>query len=106
MASEFQNQFQEAMREAELADLKKEVDDMTAQGAELRQLRSARATSARSSRSTQQPIESAIADKPPADVAERSRRRGSPRRLPARLRAETGGGRSRRSTAAPVAAPR
>jgi sec-independent protein translocase protein TatB len=31
MAAEFQNQFQEAMREAELADLKKEVDDMTAQ---------------------------------------------------------------------------
>jgi sec-independent protein translocase protein TatB len=28
MAAEFQNQFQEAMREAELADLKKEVDDM------------------------------------------------------------------------------
>ena len=31
MASDFQNQFQEAMREAEMADLKKEVDDM-AQG--------------------------------------------------------------------------
>src|SRR5262245_1638910 len=30
MASEFQNQFHEAMREAELADLKKEVDEMTA----------------------------------------------------------------------------
>ncbi len=28
MASEFQNQFREAMREAEMADLKKEVDDM------------------------------------------------------------------------------
>jgi sec-independent protein translocase protein TatB len=28
MASEFQNQFQDAMREAELADLKKEVDNM------------------------------------------------------------------------------
>src|SRR6201997_1810075 len=28
MAADFQNQFQEAMREAELADLKKEVDDM------------------------------------------------------------------------------
>src|SRR3954469_23055391 len=28
MASEFQNQFHEAMREAELADLKKEVDDI------------------------------------------------------------------------------
>ena len=30
MASEFQNQFHEAMREAELAELKKEVDDMAA----------------------------------------------------------------------------
>jgi sec-independent protein translocase protein TatB len=29
MAGEFQNQFHEAMREAELADLKKEVDEMT-----------------------------------------------------------------------------
>ena len=28
MASEFQNQFQEAVREAEMADLKKEVDDL------------------------------------------------------------------------------
>ena len=31
MATEFQNQFQEAIREAEMADLKKEVDDL-AQG--------------------------------------------------------------------------
>ena len=31
MASEFQSQFQEALREAELADLKKQVDDMTSQ---------------------------------------------------------------------------
>jgi sec-independent protein translocase protein TatB len=29
MASEFQGQFQEAMREAEMADLKKSVDEMT-----------------------------------------------------------------------------
>jgi sec-independent protein translocase protein TatB len=29
MASEFQNQFHEAMREAEMADLKKQVDDLT-----------------------------------------------------------------------------
>src|ERR1700731_4339445 len=31
MATEFQNQFHEAMREAELADLKKQVDDLTTQ---------------------------------------------------------------------------
>jgi sec-independent protein translocase protein TatB len=30
MASEFQDQFRDAMREAEVADLKKQVDDMTA----------------------------------------------------------------------------
>ena len=29
MANEFQNQFHEAMREAEMADLKKQVDDLT-----------------------------------------------------------------------------
>ena len=29
MAAEFQGQFQEALREAEMADLKKQVDDMT-----------------------------------------------------------------------------
>jgi sec-independent protein translocase protein TatB len=29
MASEFQGQFQEAMREAEMADIKKQVDDIT-----------------------------------------------------------------------------
>ena len=29
MASEFQGQFQEAMREAEMADIKKSVDEMT-----------------------------------------------------------------------------
>ncbi len=31
MAAEFQSQFHEAMREAELADLKKQVDDMTSE---------------------------------------------------------------------------
>jgi sec-independent protein translocase protein TatB len=31
MAAEFQGQFQEAMREAEMADLKKEVDNLSAQ---------------------------------------------------------------------------
>ena len=31
MAAEFQNQFHEAMREAELADLKKQVDEVTSE---------------------------------------------------------------------------
>jgi sec-independent protein translocase protein TatB len=35
MAGEFQNQFQEALREAELADLKKEVDEMSAHAASM-----------------------------------------------------------------------
>jgi sec-independent protein translocase protein TatB len=34
MAAEFQGQFQEAMREAELAELRKEVDEMAAKAAE------------------------------------------------------------------------
>jgi sec-independent protein translocase protein TatB len=34
MASEFQGQFQEAMREAELAELRKEVDEMAAKASE------------------------------------------------------------------------
>ena len=50
MASEFQGQFQEAMREAEMADLKKQVDDDDRAGAELRRFRSRSATCARSSR--------------------------------------------------------
>jgi sec-independent protein translocase protein TatB len=35
MASEFQGQFQDAMREAELHDLKKEVDEMTSQASKM-----------------------------------------------------------------------
>jgi sec-independent protein translocase protein TatB len=35
MASEFQGQFQEAMREAELSELKKEVDDMASQASKM-----------------------------------------------------------------------
>jgi sec-independent protein translocase protein TatB len=35
MASEFQGQFQEAMREAEMADLKKQVDEMTSTAQDL-----------------------------------------------------------------------
>ncbi|MGE0565584.1 MAG: Sec-independent protein translocase protein TatB [Pseudolabrys sp.] len=35
MASEFQGQFQEAMREAEVADLKKQVDDLSTSASDL-----------------------------------------------------------------------
>ena len=50
MANEFQNQFQDAMREAELADLKKEVDEMAAQGGEPTPISIRSTTCARTSR--------------------------------------------------------
>jgi sec-independent protein translocase protein TatB len=63
MASEFQGQFQEAMREAEMADLKKQVDDMTSQAQSYASFDPV-AEVRRELDSTQQQIESAMADKP------------------------------------------
>ncbi|MFL6822467.1 MAG: Sec-independent protein translocase protein TatB [Xanthobacteraceae bacterium] len=63
MASEFQSQFHEAMREAEMADLKKQVDDMTSQAQSYASFDPV-AEVRRELDSTQQQIESAIADKP------------------------------------------
>jgi sec-independent protein translocase protein TatB len=66
MAGEFQNQFHDAMREAELADLKKEVDEMAAQAAvysnfdPLSDVRKEMETAKRD-------IESAVGDKPAAE---------------------------------------
>src|SRR5262245_33065481 len=63
MASEFQNQFHEAMREAEMADLKKEVDSLTSTAhsyANLDPVSEVR----KEFESTQQQIQSAF-DKPP-----------------------------------------
>jgi sec-independent protein translocase protein TatB len=75
MASEFQNQFQEAMREAEMADLKKQVDDLTSQAqsyANFDPIGDVR----KELEGTQQQIESAITTEPtasppptPAEVA-------------------------------------
>jgi sec-independent protein translocase protein TatB len=65
MASEFQNQFHEAMREAEMADLKKQVDDLTSQTqsyANFDPIGDVR----RELEGTQQQIESAITAEPPA----------------------------------------
>jgi sec-independent protein translocase protein TatB len=59
MASEFQSQFHEAMREAEMADLKKQVDDMTSQAQSYASFDPVGELD-----STQQQIESAMADKP------------------------------------------
>jgi sec-independent protein translocase protein TatB len=67
MASEFQNQFHEAMREAELADLKKQVDDMTSQAqsyANFDPIGDVR----RELESTQQQIERGIASEPSPDA--------------------------------------
>ena len=63
MASEFQSQFHEAMREAELADLKKQVDDMTSQAQSYANFDPVGEVR-RELESTQQQIESAMADKP------------------------------------------
>jgi sec-independent protein translocase protein TatB len=68
MASEFQNQFQEAMREAEMADLKKQVDEMTSQASSYTNFDPVSEVR-KEFESTQQQVESAIADKPPAEPA-------------------------------------
>src|SRR5882724_5400556 len=68
MASEFQGQFHEAMREAELADLKKQVDEMTTQAqgyANFDPVGEVR----KEFESTQQQVESAISGEPPADMS-------------------------------------
>src|SRR5712675_2017168 len=67
MASEFQSQFHEAMREAEMSDLKKQVDEMTTQAqgyANFDPVSEVR----KELDSTQQQIESAMADKPKSDI--------------------------------------
>ncbi len=66
MASEFQNQFQEAMREAEMADLKKQVDEMTSQASSYANFDPVSEVR-KELESTQQQIESAITDKPPTE---------------------------------------
>jgi sec-independent protein translocase protein TatB len=68
MASEFQGQFHEAMREAELADLKKQVDEMTTQAqgyANFDPVGEVR----KEFESTQQQIESAMSGPPPGDTS-------------------------------------
>src|SRR3977135_875800 len=66
MASEFQGQFQEAMREAELADLKKQVDDMTSQAQSYANFDPVSEVR-KEFESTQQQIESAIGK--PAEIS-------------------------------------
>ena len=92
MASEFQGQFHEAMREAEMADLKKQVDEMTTQAqsyANFDPIGDVR----KEFESTQQQIENAIVGQTPSaptpastqprsppQPPPRAERRGAPRR--------------------------
>ena len=101
MASEFQGQVQEAMREAELADLKKQVDDMTSQAQNYANFDPVSEVR-KELESTQQQIESAIADKPPADSPSAAAA-AEPTALPGPVTAETGAA-VVPSTEAPVAA--
>jgi sec-independent protein translocase protein TatB len=61
MAGEFQGQFQEAMREAEMADVKKQVDQITGAVKDY--------TNFDPLAEAQKQIDTALADKPAADVA-------------------------------------
>ena len=60
MASDFQGQFQEAMREAEMADIKKQVDQLTETARDFTQFDPME--------TARKEIESAIEDKPNADA--------------------------------------
>ncbi|HEU4661479.1 MAG TPA: Sec-independent protein translocase protein TatB [Pseudolabrys sp.] len=62
MASEFQGQFQEALREAEMADLKKHADDLNAAVSDIGNFDPVA--------STQKQLESALEDKPESVAAE------------------------------------
>ena len=68
MASEFQSQFQEAMREAEMADLKKQVDDLTSQAQSYTHFDPI-SDVRKEFESAQQQIEGAITATPPAEAA-------------------------------------
>ncbi len=63
MAGDFQNQFHDAMREAELADLKKEVDEMASHAAQYSNF-DPLADVRKEMESAQRDIESTVADKP------------------------------------------
>jgi len=68
MASEFQSQFQEAMREAEMADLKKQVDEMTSQAQSYAGFDPV-ADVRREFEGVQRQIESAVADQPKSEAS-------------------------------------
>jgi sec-independent protein translocase protein TatB len=76
MAAEFQGQFQEAMREAEVADLKKQVDEMTAQAQSYANVDPI-ADVQRELETTQHQIENAMTEKPPEPGAAGAQDAGS-----------------------------
>ena len=73
MASEFQGQFQEAMREAEMADLKKQVDEMTNAAKRLRPTSIRSATVRKEVESCRPPIRSASRRRPSVAGGRRAR---------------------------------
>jgi sec-independent protein translocase protein TatB len=81
MASEFQGQFHEAMREAELADLKKQVDEMTTQAQSYANFDPVSEVR-KEFESTRQEIESAMSDRPPADTSSSTAVAAEPTKAP------------------------
>jgi sec-independent protein translocase protein TatB len=69
MASEFQGQFQEAMREAEMADLKKQVDDMAQDLKDFDPLKEVRSDVEAMSKDIERSLEAPAEAKPAPDAA-------------------------------------
>jgi sec-independent protein translocase protein TatB len=69
MAADFQNQFQEAMREAEMADLKKQVDDMAHDIKNYDPLKDVRSDVESSVAAVNKDIESSLASTPEQQAA-------------------------------------
>ena len=61
MAAEFQSQFQEALREAEMDDLKKQVDDLKAAADDIRPITTRSSTFTTSSQTSIRPLRTIIA---------------------------------------------
>src|SRR5215469_110796 len=69
MAADFQNQFQEAMREAEMADLKKQVDDIAHDIKSYDPLKDVRSDIETAGRDSQSSLEKPAADSAAARAA-------------------------------------
>ena len=98
MAADFQNQFQEAMREAEMADLKKQVDDMAKDIKEFDPLKGVREDLESAGKDIQRSLEEKPEDKAALPSAEPGATEAPPPSEPAALEAP-----SATEAAAPVA---